>query len=63
MWDISNVSLVSKAVTHCWHVSSRLMFDEKLKDGEYAVDAPTNPLNEYGRTKLLGEQAVEEILD
>ena len=59
-----NVALAAKAVDALLvYVSTDYVFDGKLKDGEYAVDAPTNPLNEYGRTKLLGEQAVEEILD
>ena len=35
----------------------------ELKEGVYAIDDQPNPLNEYGRTKLLGEQAVQEILD
>ena len=26
----------------------------------YAIDDQPNPLNEYGRTKLLGEQAVQK---
>lgn len=59
-----NVALAAKAVDALLvYVSTDYVFDGKLKDGEYAVDAPTNPLNEYGRTKLLGEQAVGEILD
>ncbi|MGC3206676.1 sugar nucleotide-binding protein, partial [Enterococcus faecalis] len=39
------------------------IFDGTKKEGVYAIDDQPYPLNEYGRTKLLGEQAVQEILD
>lgn len=41
------------------YVSTDYVFDGTKKDDVYLVDDKTNPLNEYGRTKLLGEQAVE----
>ena len=44
------------------YISTDYVFDGTLKDGKYGVDASTNPQNEYGRTKLLGEQAVKKIL-
>lgn len=44
------------------YISTDYVFDGRKKD-EYKVDDFTNPLNEYGRTKLLGEQAVQEIMD
>ncbi|XBG91685.1 dTDP-4-dehydrorhamnose reductase [Enterococcus cecorum] len=59
-----NVALVAKEVgATLVYISTDYVFDGKLKDGEYAVDAPINPLNEYGRTKALGEKAVQEIMD
>lgn len=59
-----NVALAAKEVgATLVYISTDYVFDGKLKDGEYAVDAPINPLNEYGRTKALGEKAVQEILD
>ncbi|MFV0559112.1 MAG: dTDP-4-dehydrorhamnose reductase [Enterococcus sp.] len=59
-----NVALAAKAAgSTLVYISTDYVFDGTLKDGEYAVDAPTNPLNEYGRTKLLGEQAVQEIME
>lgn len=59
-----NVALAAKAVgATLVYISTDYVFDGMLKDGEYAVDAPVNPQNEYGRTKALGEQAVQEILD
>ncbi len=42
------------------YISTDYVFDGMKKDGEYAVDDKTNPLNEYGRTKLAGEEAVKE---
>lgn len=59
-----NIALAAKAVDAILvYISTDYVFDGKKKDGEYQVDDPTNPLNEYGRTKLLGEQAVQEIMD
>ena len=59
-----NVALAAKEVVATLvYISTDYVFDGKLKDGEYAVDAPINPLNEYGRTKALGEKAVQEIMD
>lgn len=59
-----NIALAAKAVDAILvYISTDYVFDGKKKDGEYQVDDPTHPLNEYGRTKLLGEQAVQEIMD
>lgn len=59
-----NVALAAKEVSAVMvYISTDYVFDGLLKDGEYTIDAQTNPQNEYGRTKLLGEQAVQEILE
>ncbi|EOT42444.1 dTDP-4-dehydrorhamnose reductase [Enterococcus columbae] len=59
-----NVAFAAKAVgATLVYISTDYVFDGTLKDGEYAVDAPVNPQNEYGRTKALGEKAVQEIMD
>lgn len=59
-----NVALAAKAVDATLvYISTDYVFDGTLKDGQYQTDAQTNPQNEYGRTKLLGEKAVEEILE
>lgn len=44
------------------YISTDYVFDG-TKDGFYKVDDKPNPINVYGKTKLLGEQAVERILD
>lgn len=42
------------------YISTDYVFDGTKKDGEYGVDEKTNPQNEYGRTKRLGEEAIEK---
>ena len=42
------------------YISTDYVFDG-TNTGEYATDAKTNPKNEYGRTKLAGEQLVQSI--
>ncbi|MDR0921036.1 MAG: dTDP-4-dehydrorhamnose reductase [Lactobacillales bacterium] len=57
-----NVAKASEAVgATLVYLSTDYVFDGRLKDGEYKEDDKTNPLNEYGRTKRLGEEAVEEL--
>ncbi|EPE2492681.1 dTDP-4-dehydrorhamnose reductase [Enterococcus faecium] len=45
------------------YVSTDYVFDGTKKNDMYQPDDATNPLNEYGRTKLLGEKIVEEIME
>ncbi|MGM0239183.1 dTDP-4-dehydrorhamnose reductase [Enterococcus sp. AZ103] len=59
-----NVAEAAKAVDATLvYISTDYVFDGKKKDGMYKEDDVKNPLSEYGRTKLLGEQAVQEIMD
>lgn len=44
------------------YISTDYVFDG-TKDGFYEVYDKPNPINVYGKTKLLGEQAVQKILD
>lgn len=44
------------------YISTDYVFDG-TKDGFYEVDDTPNPINVYGKTKLLGEQAVQRILN
>ncbi len=44
------------------YISTDYVFDG-TKNGFYEVDDKPNPINVYGRSKLLGEQAVKKILD
>ncbi|REC32453.1 dTDP-4-dehydrorhamnose reductase [Enterococcus pseudoavium] len=44
------------------YISTDYVFDGR-KDGLYQEEDRTNPLNEYGRTKVLGEKIVMESMD
>ncbi|MEB6087095.1 dTDP-4-dehydrorhamnose reductase [Enterococcus casseliflavus] len=58
-----NVALAAEAVgATLIYISTDYVFDGTKKDGEYAPDDQVNPQNEYGRTKLLGEKAVQSIM-
>lgn len=43
------------------HISTDYVFDGE-KTTPYTVYDATNPINEYGKSKLLGEQYIQEIL-
>lgn len=56
-----NIAKAAEAVgAELVYISTDYVFDG-TSEGEYSVDAPTNPKNEYGRAKLAGEQAVQAI--
>lgn len=44
------------------HISTDYVFDGKKKQAYKVSDLP-NPINEYGRSKLKGEQLIQEIMD
>jgi dTDP-4-dehydrorhamnose reductase len=50
----------AKRKTFIVHFSSDYVFDGKKENGLYTEDDPANPLNEYGRSKLAGENSVRE---
>ncbi len=43
------------------HISTDYVFDGE-KTTPYTVEDDTNPINEYGKSKLLGEQHIQNIL-
>lgn len=45
------------------YISTDYVFDGEKMEGMYSVEEETNPINHYGKAKLLGEKAVEEVLD
>lgn len=49
-----NVSLI--------HISTDYVFDGEKKE-PYTIDDIPNPINEYGKSKLLGEKYIQEIMD
>lgn len=44
------------------HISTDYVFDGE-KDSPYTVDDIPNPLNEYGKSKLKGEQYIQETIN
>jgi dTDP-4-dehydrorhamnose reductase len=44
------------------HISTDYVFDGK-KDEPYTIDDATNPINEYGKSKLLGEQYIQKLMN
>tara|TARA_R110000868_G_scaffold205840_2_gene454471 strand:+ start:2844 stop:3620 length:777 start_codon:yes stop_codon:yes gene_type:complete len=44
------------------HISTDYVFDGEKKDPYTIFDKP-NPINEYGKSKLLGEKYIQETLD
>lgn len=59
-----NVAQAAKSVgATLIYISTDYVFDGTKKEGLYHTDDQPNPQNEYGRTKLLGEQVVQEILE
>ena len=60
---VKNLAEVCKETnTIIIHISTDYVFDgENLEP--YSVQGIPNPINEYGKSKLLGEQYIQEILD
>lgn len=59
-----NVAKAAKTVGAKFvYISTDYVFDGTKKEGVYKETDTPNPQNEYGRTKLLGEQAVKDLLD
>ncbi|MEP0212052.1 MAG: sugar nucleotide-binding protein, partial [Cellulophaga sp.] len=44
------------------HISTDYVFDGE-KGSPYTISDSTNPINEYGKSKLKGEQYIKEILE
>lgn len=58
-----NIAQICKKIdAKMLYISTDYIFDG-TKYGFYEVDDKPNPINIYGKTKLLGEQAVQKLLD
>ena len=55
------VDACKKSDTTLIHISTDYVFDG-LKPGGYTPSDVPNPINEYGRTKLQGEQEITDVL-
>lgn len=60
---VKNLALACKSYgTTLIHISTDYVFDGE-KGEPYAVDDVPNPINEYGKSKLAGENYIKEILE
>lgn len=53
--------ICKEADTILMHISTDYVFDGK-KGEPYRIDDKPNPINEYGKSKLLGEQYIQRVL-
>lgn len=64
-----NASATENIAEICKKINAKMLYISTdyvfngTKDGFYEVDDEPNPINVYGKTKLMGEQAVQRILD
>ncbi|WP_396632689.1 dTDP-4-dehydrorhamnose reductase [Maribacter sp. R86514] len=60
---VKNLALVCiENDTFLIHISTDYVFDGEKKE-PYTVNDIPNPINEYGKSKLLGEKYIEEIME
>jgi len=60
---VKNLALICREYdTSLIHISTDYVFDGEKKE-PYTVDDIPNPINEYGKSKLLGEKHIQEILE
>lgn len=63
--NMDGVSNLAKCCDHCGvfliHISTDYVFDGK-KRTPYTEDDKPNPLNTYGKSKLLGEMAISDVM-
>ena len=61
---IRNIAFASKKYnSFLVHYSSDYVFDGKKENGLYTEEDIPNPLNEYGKSKLMGEQLLKEEIE
>lgn len=64
-----NVSATENIAEICKKINAKMLYIstdyvfDGTKNGFYEVDDKPNPINVYGKTKLLGEQVVQRILE
>ena len=60
---VENIARACKELgTKLIHISTDYVFDGKKSKGYFPSDIP-NPINEYGRSKLEGERAIQQHLE
>ena len=60
---VKNLAEVCKVInTVLIHISTDYVFDGEKKE-PYAITDLPNPINEYGKSKLLGEQHIQSIME